>query len=313
MKLLLIGDVHLRASRPSMRKDDFIETQMNKMKEIASLFIEHNCTAALCTGDLFDRHDPPISLLNRYMDVFDKFEGEFYCPPGNHDLYGASVGQLENSALYNLVKAGKVKLLGGTPTFIGRDFGMWGSAYFTDDLLVNVENSSDFKVLVAHNMILEDKLWAEQPEDFFEYPTDFVAKHPHFDLILCGHYHYKVHAKVGKTEVINPGAVVRVKASKGDMALKPAVVVYDTETKKDEWVFLKAAKPVEEVFFPKEEKVDMEDPKLEAFVNSVMQGHVADTGLDSIVEMVLKESSCSDGVRSVVLSAIAEAREGEND
>jgi len=320
MRLLLIGDVHLRSTRPAMRKDDFVETQFAKMREIADIFRREHCFAALCTGDLFDRHDPTISLLNRCYDLFDVYEGRFYLPPGNHDLYGSSMTQLENSALYNLVKTGRVTLLDEKGSWeadtdikrFGNNVHIWGTSYFHEKPLQPLDQEDlylhgVFKILVAHHMVLEDKLWVEQPEDSFDLPQDFVAKHPGFQLILTGHYHYRVDTKVGDTEVINPGAVVRIKASKGDMALQPSVVVYDTCTREKLWIPLSSAKPVDEVFRPKEEAVDQDNPELEAFVQAVMASSADAGSLDKIVSMVLKQSSCSEEVAKLVREKIAEA------
>lgn len=310
MKLLLIGDVHLRSTRPAMRKDDFVATQRQKMEEIVDIFVREQCDAAICTGDLFDRHDPPLSLVNDYLSLFRAFDHRFYIEPGNHDLYGASMSTIQRTALETMHRAGAIRLLNEWGTNLtdstGYTCGLWGTSYFdrTELQLVDV----DFRVLVAHNMVIEDKLWAEQDEESFDYPAAFVEKYQGFNLILCGHYHGAVKARVGDVDVINPGAVVRVKASKFDFVLEPSVVVYSLPDRYQRWIKLKSALPVDQVFMEKQEKVDTENPELEAFVSNMLHGGMQESSLISITESVISQSKCSDRAAEVVRSAIDSTR-----
>jgi DNA repair exonuclease SbcCD nuclease subunit len=299
-----------------MRSDDFVTTQRKKIEEIIDIFKREKCDAAVCTGDLFDRHDPPLALVNDYLTLFREFDGKFYIEPGNHDLYGASMSTIQRTALETMHRAGVVRLLDAQGWAI-QDHNnylcrLWGTSYFDPSDLYMREHDlcahDNFHVLVAHNMVIEDKLWAEQDEESFDYPEAFVAKYQGFGLILCGHYHGAIRARVGDVDVINPGAVVRVKASKFDFVLEPSVVIYTLPDRTQKWIKLEAALPVDQVFLKKEEKIDTENPELEAFVANMLNGGAQESSLSSLTEAVISQSKCTDRVASVVREAIDSVR-----
>ena len=63
MKFLITGDLHLRASNPENRTDNFFLTQLNKMEQIFKLSIQNNCNYLLCPGDVFDGPRPSFDVL----------------------------------------------------------------------------------------------------------------------------------------------------------------------------------------------------------------------------------------------------------
>jgi hypothetical protein len=96
------------------------------------------------------------------------------------------------------------------------------------------------------------------------------------------------------------------------MALKPSVVLYDTVTRKSEWVTLNHA-AVEEVFHPAEiAPVAAVNPALEEFVasltpevkNEIVQGSIAD-----ITIQVLREVECRPAVADLIKHYLGKAEE----
>jgi exonuclease SbcD len=312
MNLVLIGDVHLRSTVPARRVDDFLNTQYNKLREV---FEAANDLAApvICTGDVFDKHDPPHSLVNRYMPLFRLLQHGFYTCVGNHDIFGANLATVDRSALGVLANAGVVTLLSALPVTIGAGDDtvvLSGSTYMDNDVHPDPTIGSGFKLLVSHEMVLMNKLYREQ-EDFI-HAEAYAQTHSGWDLVLCGHYHYHFTYEGYGTRIINPGALVRIKASLGDMKLIPRYVVLNTQTKALREVLLKV-RPATEVFnnkIPSPAALAKEkSEKLEAFVEQLAKNeHMVTEDFSDVLIRVLEQENCSERVKDLVKSIVAQAQ-----
>src|SRR3990167_11281008 len=92
MKLLITGDLHLRASNPENRVDaSFFETQLDKMEQIFNLASDNGCEYILCPGDVFDSPRPSFDVLEYYIKLFKEYnienngEIKFLTVWGQHD------------------------------------------------------------------------------------------------------------------------------------------------------------------------------------------------------------------------------------
>lgn len=296
--------------RPSMRRDDFQSAQFSKIRQISELSRKHRATV-IQTGDLCDIPSPRYWLINAILEYIRNW----VATRGNHDSYGASPSEYIDSALEVLVRTGIVRMASPAQSvLVENDVEVYGCSYF-DPTPVQVYPPNDrFKVLIAHHMVLMEELYREQDEDEYFLPEDFVSRYADFDLVVCGHYHYRFFDRVstprGFTDVINPGAVVRVKASKGDKALKPGVCLYDTDTQKYEWIMLDAA-PSDEVFYESvttaESSLDYDG--IDEFVAKVMSERSQDhQNLDALVDAVLQKLGCTNEVSLLVREVITQAR-----
>lgn len=309
MKLLFVGDMHLRSATPARRKDDFASAQFAKVSQIFDI-ARQNEAVIVQTGDIFDTESSDLKTMVRYLPMFLDYEHGVYSAIGNHDVYGASIDTVPRTALGLFASVGAVKLLGHEPAVLGGgQVSICGTSYMHDGE-PKPDPGMPHNILVVHDMILVDKIWKEQ--DHFTYAYDYAIQHSDWDVILCGHYHYSFEHRQGQVLVVNPGAVVRIKASKGDMALKPSVVLYDTVTRKSEWVTLNHA-PVEEVFHPAEiAPVAAVNPALEEFVasltpevkNEIVQGSIAD-----ITIQVLREVECRPAVADLIKHYLGKVEE----
>ncbi len=149
---------------------------------------------------------------------------------------------LYRTALSVFEKAGVVRILGEDPLWIG-NVGFYGTSYMTDTMPIPQPGS--LNILVTHDMILEDKLYKEQED--FTHVSEFDRKNEGWSLVVCGHYHYRFLYEGQNCRILNPGAVVRIKASKGDMELVPAVFLFDSETE-ELTEFPLPHEPAEDVF-----------------------------------------------------------------
>lgn len=322
MNLILLGDVHLRSTVPEKRRDDFLAVQYRKMQEVFEAAKKYQAPI-ICTGDLFDKHDPPISLLIRYLPLFLDCPHGFYTAIGNHDVYGASLTTLDRSALGLMAKTRLVRVLNHDPIYI-KDrsvIGKWpvvacGVTYMDDAPLPELPETVDpdaYRVLVSHSMVLLEKMYREQ--DDFVMADAYLDRYPNWNLLLCGHYHYRFKYVRDGRLVLNPGAVVRIKASKGDMALEPGYIVLDTKSPMDFQIHHFDTAPASEVFIPNAPEiptVSWNEAQLDTFITE-LRGEEPDTVLESYSELsdvlmrVLEEAQCSPSVVNIVKMALAQA------
>lgn len=124
-----------------------------------------------------------------------------------------------------------------------------------------------FNVLLIHKMIVEEKLWNAQ--EGHEHSNLFLRQH-NFDLIVSGDNHqgFITQSKGGRL-LVNCGAMMRNTIALIDH--KPFVVIYDTETREYEKVFM-PIKPAAEVF--RMEKVIAEKERnasLDSFITGLSE------------------------------------------
>jgi DNA repair exonuclease SbcCD nuclease subunit len=302
VKFVLIGDAHLRDTAPSRRVDDFVAAQEYKLKTAFSIGLE-NEAPIIMTGDVFDSHDAALGTLVKYLPIFQSYPYGVYSPPGNHDLYGASLSTVGRSALGVAVASNAITLLSHDPVMVG-DFALFGHSYMHKGKPEPLDGPRN--ILVTHEMVLMDKLWKEQ-EDFL-FADDYLRKSLGWELIVCGHYHYSFIKERGSRKIINPGALVRIKASKGDMDLKPGVVVYDTETKSAKRISFDV-QPSSEVFKPAPKKPKPSEDLIE-FAGVLAQQHLSKSTeiprFDTVLLDVVEKSGCSEDTKKLLLKYSAE-------
>ena len=168
MKVLVIGDMHLRAVSPVSRTDDISEAIESKFSQL--LLLSHEVSAAVCLGDLFDSPTPPLSVVWQFLDFLDAFGKDFYVIPGNHDLYGYNYDTLYRTQVGHLARNGRIHLITDVATIGNRKFGNW----------LNCESCD---VLLVHDFLLPFRFFGQETliEEFV--PPEGVK------LVLVGHYH----------------------------------------------------------------------------------------------------------------------------
>lgn len=87
MKISIIGDMHLKSSPPSIRKDDFLTNVLNKLE-----YVLRNYKRVIVLGDMFHEYDgggkKSIYLFNRVYRILNKYPGRLVSILGNHDIFG---------------------------------------------------------------------------------------------------------------------------------------------------------------------------------------------------------------------------------
>ena len=239
MRLLIVGDLHLRSKTPRRRTEkDFEAVCLGKLKQIVKIANEHDVLAAVQVGDFFHSPTPTHGLVAATIKVLQASTVPWYAIHGQHDLVNHAAAAQGRSAIRVLEAALKPefgvlvrdtddvtdKLLynlfgkDGWPTFQAAPFG------FDPPAVLDVDR---FHVLVSHVMVGDKPLW---PGHDLTGPEAYVKKNPGFNLYAIGDFHYPFSVQVGDAWVVNAGCVLRMTADERDRTRRPKVVLFDSET-----------------------------------------------------------------------------------
>ena len=325
MKIICTGDWHLTGTPPTTRRDQYAESQKDKINQILEMSRGLQSLTSRSTvnyngliiqpGDFFDKPREPYWVVYQYGSMLESIP--FLSLPGQHDLH-YHVDNLKNTPLGLMTKiCRRMQLIPNHKLVLEYD----GTKPYTDERDVRmlrpkvcvygaswghevpeVQDPEAFNILVTHQMIVDEKLWYDQQE--FSYGNIFLRKHPGYDLVVSGDNHHFFVCKTDgekKRYLVNCGSLMRSKSDQKDH--EPAVVIVDTDERSLEVVKLKVL-PYEQVF--DEERIVREkqrDANLDAFVEKVKGGgEVKDTDfLANLREYVSKNKVDPEVVEEISL------------
>lgn len=300
MNLLVVGDLHYRASTPRNRTDNYAETMAGKVRQILHIAVDYSCDHILAPGDFFDSHSPPLWLIGRALE--ERKSGPAWITVlGQHDQRH-HVNAVENTPVGVLAAADRIRMAGKRPIKLTSSSGgseknvlvygaSWGEQIPKPDPRLRKDH---VLVLLIHRMVVPSgPQWPGQ-EDFV-LAEDLLARHP-FDLIVSGDNHQFFVRRHHKKILVNCGSLMRMTVAQENH--EPSVVVYDTNGRVARRIKLRVA-PSTEVF--KTIQKEQTDPELEAFVNQV-RGNTRSPGLSFTenVRKLLDTGKVPDGVRKKV-------------
>ena len=99
MKLIFIGDLHIRGSNPRNRIDDYKEAAKEKLREVFELAEAVEATAIICPGDVFNQPVVSIAVLLEFARLFQESPVPIYSTIGNHDVFGYNLDTFERTSL----------------------------------------------------------------------------------------------------------------------------------------------------------------------------------------------------------------------
>jgi len=206
--MILTADLHLRRTAPRARIDDYLATQERKFR-----FILERARATpplLVGGDFFHMAKPGEGLLRWVIDLLKEYNVRPIVVPGQHDLPGHSLEQINESGLGVLAAAGVIQLL-TQEQFLGPGYFIEAAAYGVIPRNRKRPEPCYLNILLWHHMIINDPLWPGQVAD--KAPA-ILRKYPQFDLIVTGDNHQSFYIMDGgKRFLINPGSMMRMTAA----------------------------------------------------------------------------------------------------
>lgn len=205
---LLVGDIHLSIKPPIARAEEksWFGAMEKSLAELRRLQEDHQAIV-LCAGDVFDHWNSPPELINWALERLP--EG-IYSVPGQHDLPGHRPDLLYRSAYGTLVRAGKIKELGGWPILLG-GMAIYGRPWGEE--IPEVREGEGIKILVTH-----EYLWtsgtghggASRDQKLSKVGKKFEG----FDVVVVGDNHVPFDRILkGETQVFNCGTFFRRKVS----------------------------------------------------------------------------------------------------
>ena len=233
MKIAIFSDPHLGYQR--FEEDSYIQAQrtIEDANEKADLVI--------CAGDIFDVKIPKLETLKRAIDIFNKAKKPIIAIHGNHERRTKdSVNPVQL-----LQSATKIKILHGDSTVFehnGEKVQVFGLGSVPEEYAAKalektlekfVPDKEAVRILVLHQSIKELMPDAEE-----EISLDYLESLP-FDLIINGHIHESVTKLDGR--FIIPGSTVITQLKKEQMKSR-GYILYDSKTKKSEFVDIKSRK-----------------------------------------------------------------------
>lgn len=191
----VIIDPHLSERAARCRKDNYLETCLNKLEYVA----KNNDSVIIC-GDLFHLHANSTLFFNTVHTLFSKYRGKFHAIPGNHDVLNHNLNTLNRTTLGSLYYTGVLNLhLSGwdlynihfEPCLINQS---------SAEIPVDYDNSN---ILIAHKFFnnpfnLDESL---SPEDINKLG---------YKTVFLGHDHKPYPDEfIGNSQIIRMGSLTR--------------------------------------------------------------------------------------------------------
>ncbi len=216
---ILTSDFHLSHNVPVARSSEsnWYEAMKRPLDELKSLAEKYR-TPIICAGDVFDKWNSPPELINFAIDVLPMM----YTIPGQHDLPNHRLDEIDRSAYWTLVKAGKIKHLEKWEFFQSDKLSIsafaWGEEILPHDQDRQPENDR-IQLAVVHHYLYTNKSNS--------YPG--VSKENHisriylkgFDAAVFGDNHISHLTETSEISIFNAGTLMRRKID--EINYKPQV------------------------------------------------------------------------------------------
>lgn len=324
MKLLYVGDLHLRGTNPRNRLDNYRDAVTEKIREIFDLAQQHKVKAIITPGDVLDRPEVADSVKSYYADLLDETPVRIYTCPGNHDIRGYNLETYQGGSLSIIARMvpnltvitdteafiwleedGQEVALTFTPYSGKMDIDGWG--YSPDAVLP----TGVFSIHVAHGMLLDHV----PPFDRYSLVQKVQTT---ADLVFTGHDHtgYGLYRRPDGKVFCNPGSPTRIAASVAEMERPIQVALVDIKDAqaKDftvDLIQLRTAKPGVEVL----DRSKIEEAQARAYAMEEFAALIqASTGekvlldINQIVETIAAQEKIASEVVALTLKKIEEMR-----
>lgn len=213
-KFLFVTDGHLSTKRPIARvektDEEYINNQLQKRIQLFEYAKSKNINTIIDGGDFFQywRMDNSNELLIEVINLFDRYNIDYYVNIGNHDLPFHNLEFIHKSLLGLLQKVNVIHI---EP--ILKLYNSYIRFFNYGEKLVDDNEDGKFKIAVVHENIFE--------KNVPPYMAGYTAKEliellPSYELFLCGHNHEQFIYKAGEQIVVNGGSVMRITTKQND-------------------------------------------------------------------------------------------------
>lgn len=206
-KFVFVGDMHLNASTPKSRIDDYPSTMMDKLELLRNYLIVANVKYMICAGDVFHKAKQPSDFEYRVAQEFLRFKESgirVFSIFGNHDQQWDRLDTYDKTSLGLMFLTGVIEPFSRI-TFNGsRKVNIYG-CHFPNDI-PDIADFDSYNIVVAHKFydynLDKDSLYQEDLEK------------NSFSMYCLGHDHVPyetkaIQTKSGVIRVVRPGSFSR--------------------------------------------------------------------------------------------------------
>lgn len=219
---ILCSDLHLSEKAPVARsaEPDWFDAQARPLAELRGLAEKYD-VPVICAGDIFDSPMPRPPIINFAIDELP----HMYAIPGQHDLANHNYDEIERTAYWTLVKAGKITDLDDPVMFPS---GLQLIAFPWGRLIVpygerRPDGADDhwIRLAVIHRYVYTKQSGGypgAPQEQRLDQMADQLAG---YDAAMFGDNHQAFLADIGRCDVVNCGTLMRRKQD--ERAYDPAI------------------------------------------------------------------------------------------
>lgn len=151
--VLLLSDIHLSDTAPVSCTESYTDDLFELLEYSVQLAKEYNAIT-VWAGDVFHLKGPSRNshyLVQRTIDIVNRYPNQLYIVPGNHDLSHDRLDSISSQPLGVLFKAGAVYLKGWAGSCTSGDFPIYGVPWLQRFNDVTVSSAlHDYKRLNAN-------------------------------------------------------------------------------------------------------------------------------------------------------------------
>lgn len=320
IRLLTVGDVHLRDSAPGKRTDTYREDIMAKCRECVEIARRENATHMLFLGDLFD--DKRASRVSHYLSnaiaaLLDKAGMPVLVLLGNHDLQNDSLESLPKQPIFPVGLSPNVTLMAWDRVELAPDVAIYpipGVSLGDDWQEKFVTGGTETRrILAVHQLIVPDVTQFPEVARGNFYDAKDVAAVTDANVLLYGDVHHNhgttKHTNRDGDPVVfsNRGAICRMTV--GDVDHKPEVIMYkftgDAERSMSAEVFPLTYRPaadvyrLEEHYEQKQHQQDIDDT-----IRQLKSTRVHKFSIETVVDEIRTNSTADEAVRDTAVELI---------
>lgn len=282
-KILYLTDSHFRETNPRGRKDQFLQSLIEKHEEIAEMSHALKPNLIVHGGDLFDKPKQSVYLYTIVKKLIQSCYKSFWkVVLGNHEWRGSWDDWRERSALHALEEDGLIEICEG---------------YFKQEVFGNV-------------IISRHEQYVRKPVPWFHHLwKDYDGS---ANIFLVSDYHpFQGAHKVAGTLFVAPGAISRATRTESDMTRIPKVAFITLEPNKDpvvKFFKLKCAKPAEEVFIEDLAKVPIARMDFQKAIDNLkaLKDEIRLYSVEDVIKVVAATTKASQKVVDACLERLSE-------
>ena len=311
MKLLIVGDLHIRGDNPRNRIGNYYTACKTKLEEVFQI-AQKNGARVIQVGDVCNSPNLAYSLLADLARFLSEYQS-IYCIAGNHDTFAHNLNTLPRTALGFMYALDIIKhvddLSGPYCQIIGRDFNYNIDQDYSE--YITPEPAAP-QILVVHGMLLEHSPGFEIKHSTIPRVAEVTNAH----CIISGHYHLPFCKRHKDKLFINPGALMRIQATEEEINRIPQVVLLDTNQVTNpeympEIIPLKTAKPGSEVLDKTQIEVnEARQESMRLFIESLeFNAESKFMNVQEIIETLATKEGFTKQVAFTALEKISNVRE----